>query len=178
MKYFCLLFTLILLPFLASGDHLPSDQATIADTASYASIDKVLTDLYQSISFDTPEELDWELFRGLFAPEAKLIPVQASNMTIWTVEDYIARFQKQVNTGQLKRFRETEIGRTVDRFGDMIQVFSAYKTEFSTDEQENGQSRGINSIQMINKQGRWWIINIIWENERASNRIPEKYLDN
>lgn len=177
MKSFCLLLTLVLMPHLASGDHLHPDRST-ADKTQYASIDEVLTDLYQSISFEKPDELDWELFRDLFAPEAKLIPVQASNMVIWTVEDYITRFKKQVNAGQLKRFMETEIGRTVDRFGDLVQVFSAYKTEFSTDEQENGQSRGINSIQMIKNQGRWWITSIIWENESASNRIPDKYLDN
>ena len=36
--------------------------------------------------------------------------------------------------------------------------------------------RGINSIQLTYDGTRWWILNIAWEAESASNQLPTKYL--
>ena len=37
-------------------------------------------------------------------------------------------------------------------------------------------ARGINSIQLVKAQGRWWIASLIWEDEREGLALPEKYL--
>jgi hypothetical protein len=36
--------------------------------------------------------------------------------------------------------------------------------------------RGINSIQMVRKDGRWWITSIIWDEETGAGPVPAKYL--
>jgi len=44
---------------------------------------------------------------------------------------------------------------------------------------ENGTvpfMRGINSIQLLNDDNRWWIINIYWTQESEENPIPDMYL--
>jgi uncharacterized protein YciI len=36
--------------------------------------------------------------------------------------------------------------------------------------------RGINSIQLLYDNNRWWVVNIYWSQESKSNPIPEGYL--
>ena len=36
-------------------------------------------------------------------------------------------------------------------------------------------SRGINSIQLLKRDDRWWIASIVWDVERTGNPIPNKY---
>jgi hypothetical protein len=31
-------------------------------------------------------------------------------------------------------------------------------------------------VQLLEKDGRWWIVNVFWDNETEDNRIPEEYL--
>ena len=61
-----------------------------------------------------------------------------------------------------------------EQYGDMVHVFSTYESR----REEKGEvfSRGINSIQLVKKDGRFWIVNIMWNSETKENPIPEKYL--
>ena len=36
--------------------------------------------------------------------------------------------------------------------------------------------RGINSIQLVWHEGRWWVTSIVWDFERPDNPIPSVYL--
>lgn len=157
---------------------MPVAAAAQSEQPVYASADSVISHLYKSITFKDSTDLDWDTFRKLFIREATMIPVQASEKTVWSVEEYISRFNGQVKSGSLKQFKEWEIYRETDRFGDMMHIFSTYETEFSTDENPEGHSRGINSIQLVKYQGRWWITSIVWNGEGEDNPIPDEYLNN
>ena len=37
-------------------------------------------------------------------------------------------------------------------------------------------ARGINTLQIVHAQGRYWIANIMWDEERPGLALPEKYL--
>ena len=87
------------------------------------------------------------------------------------VESYI------LNSGaffEKSAFYETELGRRVNQFGNIAQVFSAY--QFTLEKGGEVKARGINSIQLIKDQGRWWIANIHWDSETDSEKIPIEYL--
>ncbi|NCF61308.1 MAG: hypothetical protein GWP58_00530, partial [Gammaproteobacteria bacterium] len=71
-------------------------------------------------------------------------------------------------------FYESEIMRKIDRFGNMVQVFSTYAARHSIDGEPF--ARGINSIQLLEKDDRWWIVTVMWENESKDNPIPEEFL--
>jgi hypothetical protein len=72
-------------------------------------------------------------------------------------------------------FFEREIGRSVDHFGNIAQVFSSYAS--FRDGEEEPFMRGINSIQLIDLGSRWAIVSIFWDSERPDNPIPDEYLD-
>lgn len=38
-------------------------------------------------------------------------------------------------------------------------------------------ARGINSFQLIHYQGRWWVTNLVFDEETPANPIPPEYLN-
>ena len=92
------------------------------------SLDNTLSTLYSVISGEKGQERDWELFKYLFHPDAKLIPSGKNKAGVYkarymTPEDYIKEGgQWLVENG----FFEKEIHRSVISFGNITQVFSTY----------------------------------------------------
>ena len=70
-------------------------------------------------------------------------------------------------------FKIKEIRRHSDRFGNMIQVFSTY--EASVGEDGSNKTRGIRALQLLHREDRWWIVNVMWDNETRNNPIPGEF---
>lgn len=159
-------------PGMAQEDNTPHLQKV-------ATLDSTLETLYGVISGEKGEARDWELFKYLFHPDAKLIPSgkQKDGKVIaryLTPEDYIASSGKWlVENG----FFEKEIHREVHTFGNITQVFSTYES-FKSETDTEPFMRGINSIQLLNDGDRWWVVNIYWTQETSQNPIPEVFLPN
>ncbi|WP_299245188.1 hypothetical protein [uncultured Aquimarina sp.] len=140
-------------------------------------LDSTLETLYKVISGEKGEERNWELFKFLFKPDAKLIPSGKNKEGTYGVhymspDNYIESSGKWlVNNG----FFEKEIHRTVHTFGNITQVFSTYES-FKSKTDKKPFMRGINSIQLLNDGKRWWVINIYWTQETKENQIPKEYL--
>ncbi len=141
------------------------------------SLDSTLETLYGVISGEKGEERNWELFKFLFKPEAKLIASGKNkegvfNARYMSPDEYITASGKWlIENG----FYEKEIHRTVDTFGNITQVFSTYES-FKSKTDKKPFMRGINSIQLLNDGKRWWVINIYWTQETQENQIPKEYL--
>jgi hypothetical protein len=174
-KYYTLLFIgfICTVPIFAQNAETPMLEASLSEVSS---VDAIVKTLYQVISGPAKQRRNWNKFRSLFRPEARLnsvgkSPDGKSKLTTMTQEDYIR------NVGPIfdeKGFFEQEIGRSLEKFGNMVHVFSAYETRYAIDGKVEG--RGINSIQLVQKDGRFWILNIMWNPETLDNPIPEKYL--
>lgn len=140
-------------------------------------LDSTIKTLYQVISGDKGEERNWELFKFLFHPDAKLIPTGKNQEGKYgaryiSPSDYIKSSGKWlIENG----FHEVEIHRTVDTYGNITQVFSTYES-YHNKSDEKPFMRGINSIQLLNDGTRWWVMNIYWKQETPENPIPEVYL--
>lgn len=141
------------------------------------SLDSTLKNLYSVISGEKGEKRNWELFKYLFHPEAKLIPSwltpnEKVGAKYLSPDDYIESSGKWlIENG----FFEKEIYRTSNTFGPVCQVFSTYESYHSAEDSEPFM-RGINSIQLLYDNSRWWIINIYWTQESKENPIPLNYL--
>ncbi|WP_066225382.1 hypothetical protein [Formosa haliotis] len=141
------------------------------------SLETTLGTLYLSISGDKKEKRDWDLFKFLFKPDAKLITtgldhqgkLQAKYMS---PDEYV----KTAKPWMLKNgFHEKEIHRIVNTFGDITQVFSTFEAYYSEKDKEPFM-KGINSIQLMFDGNRWWIINLLWTNASEDKPIPDAYL--
>ncbi len=145
-----------------------------------ASIDAILSAVYDAISGPAGEARDWDRFRSLFLPEARLVPTGrgpdgTARYLVWTPEEYIEAAGGQLEAGG---FFEREVHRVEERFGGIAHAFSTYES-FRTPEQiEAGTPfmRGINSFQLLHDGSRWWILQIYWQAETPDTPIPDRYL--
>ena len=72
-------------------------------------------------------------------------------------------------------FFEREVARRTERFGNIVHVFSTYESRHTLDDVEPFV-RGINSIQLLWRERRWWVVTVFWQNESAEQPIPARYL--
>ena len=147
-----------------------------ANPADVATMDSTIAALYDVISGPAGKR-NWDRFRSLFVPGARLIPTAPRPMgevgaRVMTVEEYVQRagafFEKE-------GFFEREAARHTDTFGNIAQVFSTYESRHAKEDAKPFQ-RGINSIQLMNDGKRWWVVTIFWQGEDEKNPLPEKYL--
>lgn len=147
------------------------------DSTAVLTLDSTIKNLYAVISGEKGEKRNWEQFKFLFKPGAKLIPSgkdKAGNYRVryMTPNDYIKSSGKWlVENG----FFEKEIHREINTFGNITQVFSTYES-FHSESDDEPFMRGINSIQLLNDGKRWWVVNIYWAQETEDHPIPKKYL--
>jgi hypothetical protein len=149
--------------------------APSANAADVASIDAIITALYDVISGPAGQARDWNRMRSLFIPGGRLMPTAqrpggGTAVRLMEVNDYIALSGSYLES---VGFTETEIARRTEQYGNIAHVFSTYAGHMET---ESTTIRGINSIQLINDGSRWWIISVYWEAERPDNPLPEHYL--
>lgn len=149
-----------------------------ANPADVNSIDAIMAAVYDVISGDAGVARDWDRFRTLFHPDARLIPTGPSadktrfSARVLSPEEYIKRSEPfLVKEG----FHEREFARRVEQYGNIAHVFSSYET-FKKKTDTKPFMRGINSFQLLNDGKRWWIISIYWQAETPDNPIPKKYL--
>jgi hypothetical protein len=148
-----------------------------ANPADVRSMDAIIAAVYDTISGPAGSKRNWNRFRSLFIPEARLIPAASQKedghgWRVMTVEDYIGRIGPSLEE---KGFFEKEVARRTDAFGNIAQAFSSYESRGYADEPIPIQ-RGINSFQLINDGKRWWVVTVFWQNEDYTNPIPERYL--
>jgi len=140
-------------------------------------LDDAINSLYSVISGEKDVKRDWDFFKFLFKPGAKLIP-SAKKDSLYVArylspEDYINSSGKWLLENG---FFEKEISRKVEQFGNIAHVFSTYEA-FNSESDEAPFMRGINSIQLLYDNQRWWILNVYWMQESAEHPIPEVYLN-
>jgi hypothetical protein len=153
--------------------------ATTARPPDVDSPEAVVTAVYRIISGPAGRDRDWERFRALFLPGARLVfllQTSPGELTLFnlTVDEFITLAGPGYQSGA--GFWEREVGHHIDRFGTIAQVFSTYETRYTG---PNGpvDERGINGVQLIRHQDRWWITSLVFDAESAANPNPPEYLN-
>ena len=147
-----------------------------ANPADVATMDSIVAALYDVIS-GPPGPRNWDRFRSLFAPGARLIPTGRRPTgevvsRVLTPDDYAQRSGPML---EKNGFFEREISRRTERFGSIAHLFSTYESRHAKEE-EKPFARGINSIQLMNDGKRWWIVTVFWQGEDDKNPLPAEYL--
>jgi hypothetical protein len=140
-------------------------------------IDTLIKALYDSICGPAGKERKWDQMRPLFFDRAHMIRTDvlengSPQAVIRDVEEYIASTKGFFDQ---QGFYEWEVARRTEIFGNVAHVFSTCEARFNPDDPKPFK-RGINSIQLFHDGRRWWIINMLWDNERDDNPLSAKYL--
>lgn len=150
----------------------------LAKPADVSSPDAILAATYDVISGPAGQKRDWDRFRSLFLPGARMaavIPGKDGNglsARSFTPEEYIAfgdpYFEKNA-------FYEREAARHADRYSNIMQIFSTYESRHDAKDPKPF-ARGINSFQLFFDGKRWWVVSIFWQEESPDVPLPEEFL--
>ncbi len=141
-------------------------------TDDTSSVDKIVTAMYHVISGPAGQR-DWGRFKNLFTANADMGAIfkNKEDKVIYrsfSPDDYI----KNNDPYFLKNaFIEKEIHRTTNTYGQLVNVFTTY--EFESGEEK---ARGINSLQLVYTNNRWYIASLIWLEETPGSPLPEEFL--
>jgi hypothetical protein len=147
-------------------------------------VEHLVASLYDVISGPAGKPRDWDRFRALFLPDGRLgviradasatanQPARKSDAVLLTPDMYVERDDPYFKA---QGFFERSIANRVEEFGNLVHVWSTYESRHAADD-STPFTRGVNSIQIVHAQGRYWVASIMWDDERPGLTLPEKYL--
>ena len=150
--------------------------APVADSADVASPEAIIAATYDVISGPAGPR-DWDRFLSLFGEGARLIPTGCNPQTkacgarVLTPGEYSKSAGAYFNDNG---FFERSVHDVVERYGLIAHVFSTYESRHAADDAEPFV-RGINSFQVRYDGKRWYVMSIMWVDEKTSGEIPSKY---
>ena len=159
------------------------DLPAAKNTRDVDTVDHLVASLYDVISGPAGKR-DWDRFRSLFLPDGRIgvvvpempatkdAPARKADAVFLTPDMYAQRDDSYFKT---HGFFERSIANRVEEFGNLVHVWSTYE---SRNAQNDSQpfTRGINSIQIVQARGRFWIASVLFDDERPGLTLPEKYL--
>jgi hypothetical protein len=154
-----------------------SDTVRVAARADDVSSEEAIVRALYDVISGPAGPRDWDRFRSLFVPDARLIPAgrrpdSTYRVRVLTVDQYVA---SAGNYFQQEGFYERELAHRGEAFGQIVHRFSTYESRHAPTDMAPF-ARGINSIQLFNDGTRWWVVTIMWDAERPGLLIPDRYL--
>ena len=141
------------------------------------SIDTIIHALYDVISGEKGKPRDWKREKFLFHPTGRLIVINKNKdnqvkANLMTPDEFI-NYAEPFLVGE--GFYEYEIFRKVEQYENLAHVWSTYGSKKSKFDAKP-YACGINSIQLLYDDHRWWVISIYYNKETIHNPIPKEYL--
>jgi hypothetical protein len=141
------------------------------------SIDGIIKATYETISGGVGVPRQWGRDLTLFDPHSRLLAPHADPKT-GAIRVFNDSHQEYVDGGDpimvKEGFTERELGRVVKQYGNVATVLSSYEGKFAS----TGKilARGVNIFTLYNDGRRWWILSIIWDEEKPDRPIPPELL--
>jgi hypothetical protein len=146
-----------------------SSRVPAAKPDDVKSLDSILVAIYDVISGPAGDR-DWNRFRSLFVPEARLTSATKHKDGSVFLTDVGGYAQHAGGYFKAHAFYESAIANRIEKFGNIAQVFSSYESRNAPNEKPF--ARGVNSIQLFNDGTRWWVLSILWDEESPTNPLP------
>ena len=136
------------------------------------SVDAIINAYYDVVSGSSTEPWEFERDKFIHSETAVITRLNENGKAIsHTLEaEYIP-----IGLSPKEDFYEKELKRTVSKYGNIAQVWSAF--EIRTDPNTESNNRGLNSIQLHYENGRWFIDSWTCEMESDKNKIVTDFLN-
>ncbi len=145
-------------------------------------VNHLVASLYDVVSGPAGQR-DWDRFRALFVPDGQIVsinpesaatkdaPASKGDAVFLTPDTFMQQNDSYFKTNG---FFERSIVKRVEEFGNLVEVWSTKESRDVKDAQPS--SRGIDSFQIVQAHGRFWIASLILDDERPGVTLPAKYL--
>jgi hypothetical protein len=147
-----------------------------ADPKDVSSPEALVNADYESISGGVGVARNWGRDNSLMDPKARFVDVQTDPKTGAITAKSISEqeFADRSDASSVKGgFTEHELGHVTHKYGNVATVLSSYEGKVATGKVV---ARGVNIYQTFFDGKRWWILSIVWEEERPDNPIPAELL--
>jgi len=136
----------------------------------------VVRELYRLVCVDKGgPPTDWDAVRNLFIPEAVIfLRVSKEASSVFTLQGWIDDF---VAWDEKARVAERGFSEAVVRmdpivFRDIANVFVLYDAALA--DSDHPPTRGVDCIDLIRKDGRWWIASIVNDLPTPEHPVPQR----
>jgi len=176
--------TLLASAFLAmacSADRTAAQQKTHVErpviparTEDVSTIEGIVKASYEAISGTVGVPRDWGRDRTLFDPESRSVTIEVDPKTgaITTRAKSEQDFADEADAWMVKNgFTERELAHVIKRYGNVATVLSSYEGKTAAGKVV---SHGVNIFQLYFDGKRWWILSMVWDEERPGNPIPQE----
>jgi hypothetical protein len=146
---------------------------TPAPDPSLQTAEGVVRELYRLVTVAVGDSTDWEQVRRLFIPEAVVVlRVTRETMSVFSVQGWIDDFVAFNTRARVKeRGFEEKITRLEPLvFRDIAHVLVLYEARIL--DSERPPMPGVDSIELIRRDGRWWIAAITNDLPTPEHPIP------
>lgn len=146
-----------------------------AEEASTDSAEGVVSELYRLICVEPGQSTDWEAVRALFIPEAVIVlRVSKDAMSTFSVQGWIDDFIAFNERARVieRGFTETIVRMDTMVFRDIANILVLYEAAIT--DSSRPPTRGVDSIDLIRKDGRWWIASIVNDLPTPEHPIPAR----
>lgn len=157
----------------------PPEPPAAVDHRAPQTAEGVVRELYRLVSVEPGGPLpDWDVVRSLFLDDAVIVLRNTRESTaVFSVDGFIDDFR---TFNERARIRERGFTERIVRlkpmvFRDLAHVFVLYEAAISTSSRPPQQ--GLDSFQVIRKDGRWWIASVVNEIPEADQPIPADIWD-
>lgn len=152
---------------------------SVVGTPTAGQVDEALTtaegvvaELYDLVTFDPGTTPDWDRARSLFLPEAVVV-IRSSrdSNSVFSVDGWVGDFVHFITEQNVEArgFIERIVTMKTVVFKDVAHIFVVFEAGFPDSERF---PRGVDSIQLVKRRGRWWIASILNEWPDRNNPIP------
>lgn len=134
---------------------------------------RVVSELYRLVTFKAGTSPDWDKVKSLFLEQAVVVlRTGRDKLSVFSVEGFVEDFVRFTERADVKEKGFTErIVRTKSTvYGDIAHILVLY--EASIPGSARPPQRGVDSFQLIQKNGRWWIVSITNELVTADRPVP------
>jgi hypothetical protein len=136
----------------------------------------LIEEIYRLVSFPAGTTPDWDAVRDLFIPEALVVlRTSRDGSTVFSVDGFVEDFVTFIEQSDVEStgFTERILDTQTFEWGDIAHVLVLFDSDIPGDGRE--PRAGVDSFQLIKRDGRWWIASITNERPATDRPLPELF---
>ena len=152
---------------------VPAQAQTDETADDLRSVEQVVRDVYDLVSWTDGNTPDWEVMREVFIPEAIVVLRYPPDLKVMSVDGFLLdwlRFENQLAGAGVRGFQETVTSAMTTEFGDVAHVQVVYET--SIPDTGRPARPGVDLWSLIRMEGRWKVVSVVNELPRDDLPVP------
>lgn len=141
---------------------------TLESDTTFTTAENLVTELYKAVTFKAGEKVDWKRVKSMFLEQAVIVlRTSRDSSSVFNVNGFVDDFVNFIYKYRVDTtgFSERIVKMKPMVFGDIAHVLVLYEAQIIGSKRTPQQ--GVDSFELIRRNGRWWITTIV-------NEIPTK----